>query len=189
MIVSMYRDTDTVEVTATPDELFTEMATGSRPVNEQPTAYSVAGYTVINVAKAQHDGHPAVRLVLADSTGAREIGRMVIREDATREETLEWSEIYETVELAKARVSEWKAAKENPVATATVDFAWEAYPSLEMGIAEIAAEYGVSIRVVKEYGPAAGWPVIEVTGLREKVRHLLKKGWDYSDEMIAEELN
>lgn len=49
----------------------------------------VGGYAVVRTSRATHDGKPATLMVLADSDGQREIGRMVIRNDALRSERLE----------------------------------------------------------------------------------------------------
>lgn len=49
----------------------------------------VAGYEVTSVTKGQHDGHPATVAILADSFGQREVGRLVLRNDALRDAELE----------------------------------------------------------------------------------------------------
>lgn len=157
-------------------------------------AHLIAGLTLTKIGDGQHDGAPARIFTLADELGDREVGRLVVRTDAGLEETgakeeFEWIELCESPEQATARVAEWSKARTNPVATVTVDFAWDGYPSLEIGLASVAAEYGVSLKVVTERGPGGGWPEIEVTGLRENVRRLLKKGWQYPDDMIADDLS
>lgn len=82
----------TLILTGSPDELA-----------ETPSGYSrdvvftdeVAGYTVIETKPGQHDGQPATTVMLADSMGTREVGRLVIRNDACREEVLTWERYFE----------------------------------------------------------------------------------------------
>ena len=68
----------------TPDEVLTETSTPLDAVDV------VAGYLVKRASSGQHDGHRGTTFALADSMGEREIGRLTVRNDASREEVLTW---------------------------------------------------------------------------------------------------
>jgi hypothetical protein len=174
---------DMLELRGTPDEIY-----GAE--NSMGFVDVMAGFTVTKVtAGGQHDGHSAHVITLADDMGDREIGRLVVRDDVGyREECLEWFRQFDSPDGLREYVREYHAAAEKPVITATVDYAYDGDgDTLEVAVAKVAAEFGVSINVLEERGPGGGWPEIAITGLRANVLRVLKdakKGWGMSDEAV-----
>lgn len=184
-IYGMERDGDTVIVQADVTELTAEMIDDHETGVE---AHCIAGLTVTKVGDGQHDGQPARVFTLSDNMGTREMGRLVLRLDAGQEELFEWTEIWADSKAANLRVAEWKVEQTAPLATATQDFCWDGYDSLEHGMAATSAAYGVSVGLT---GVPTGnsWPEISITGLRANVRRCLKDGWQMTDAEIAAVLN
>lgn len=154
----------------------------------QGPAVLIAGYDVIKVDDAQHDGQPAKRFTLAVD-GITEVGRLVVRTGIPTEYTFEWDLIFDSPEDAKAYVDRIKNPPAKPAyLTATVDFCWDGYDTLEEGIADMSAEHGVSIKVLDLHGPGGGWPVVELFGKPENVYKALtdKKGWDTDEDDMRE---
>lgn len=92
----------TLNLAGTPDEI-----TASADLDYSYVDY-VAGYVVIKTGEAQHDGRPATRLTLADEMGQREVGRLVILNDAAHEERLEWIRWFEDETDAASFLEDWK---------------------------------------------------------------------------------
>lgn len=167
----MHRDGDVVEVEGSADHLTTEFL----PPNAGPTlqAVLIAGLLkVTRVGEGQHNGEASRVFTLSDETGLHEVGRLVVRDDMS----LEWAEVYESNESAERRVQEWQAENESPVAE-TISLGMIKHEgSLELAMANLAAEFGVSIRRSGE-----GDDEVIVSGLRSKVIAVMEseKGWDF----------
>lgn len=142
----------------------------------------VAGYSVKNMFTAEHDGHPAVRLTLtADRT---EVGRLVLRTDVATEYSFEFAALFDNENEAQSFV---KRVKERPalpkVVAVTQDLAYEE-ESLEECIAQMSADFGVSISVLELEGPGGGWPLVKIVGYADKVRTILHDAWGMTDPDI-----
>lgn len=74
----------------------------------------IAGYVVMRTAPGEHGGHPATRITLADSDGGREVGRLVLRNDALRGSALEWTRQFETDKARDAFVARLTAGDRKP---------------------------------------------------------------------------
>lgn len=184
VLFSMDRVTpDTLKIKGTPDEIVQVEGVASYGHVDV-----VAGFTVIKATDGgKHDGHSAHVFTLADSMGGREIGRLVVRDDVSyHEECLEWERVFPNPGELERFVTECEREKAEPVVTVEQDLCWDGYNSVERCIAEMSAIYGVSLTVVNPRGPGGGWPVVNITGLRENVRRALKEGWHVSDEEMVD---
>lgn len=177
-IYHLSRKGDCVRVEGSADHLTSETI---RALGDGFQDIMISSLIVTKVGDGQHDGAAARVFTLSDETKLHEIGRLVV----VVTQSLEWYEVYESSERAQERVDTWRMERTR-LATAALDFAWDGYPTLEIGIAETAAEFGVSIKVLQVNGPGGGWPEIEVTGLRNKVEHLLRKGWQMGDQEVTD---
>lgn len=57
-------------------------------------------------------------------------------------------------------------------------------PTLEDAIDRMWQDYGVEILVVREVGPAAGWPEVVVSGPADKVVRAVREAWGFGEEAI-----
>lgn len=140
----------------------------------------ISGYSVKNVADAQHDGFPAKRFVLtADNT---EVGRLVLRTNVLTEYTFEFDVLFVDSHAADRFIDEVQNPPATPkVVQSTQDLSYMG--DLDEEIAIMCAKHGVSITVIDPHGPGGGWPVVKVVGLAENVRSVLtadEYGWSYS---------
>lgn len=173
----MSREGDSVRVEGSADHLATENLPPGDGRGFQ--CVMIGGLTVTRIGDGQHDGEAARVFTLSDETQLHEIGRLVVM----HAQDLEWYEVYETSDLAQGRVDRWKTEKKLPPVAETIPLEMVTHPgeSLLLAMANVAAEYGVSIRLSD---PHAGQhhPEVIVSGLREKVIKALESGWGFEDD-------
>ena len=72
----------------------------------------------------------------------------------------------------------------NETASITVDMAF-GEESLEETLDDVRKTFGVEATVEQERGPAAGWPVVRLTGTKDRLRDALALGWLMDADDIA----
>lgn len=149
------------------------------------------GLLVLGYYTAQHDGKPAFGFKLADKMGAREVGRVVLLDtDSWYEEQPEWVVIYEDEQEALENLEIFTAKKDMPrVSKITLDYNTED-ESIEEALAEVAARFGVTGRVINPHGPGGGHPEVEFTGLTDKLENFLRSdepyGYGFDEDEMKE---
>lgn len=157
---------------------------------ETTDAYTVNfGGLMVTEATAggRHDGHSAVRIDLHDRIRGIDVGRAVIMKDGWLEYGIEWELEFQDPEKSLAWLARYEALKVRPkVSTVQLDYdpSYDGAGTLEESMAMVAGDYGVSVSLHSPRGPAAGLPVITVTGLTENVEKLLR-GWNFDEEEIS----
>lgn len=129
------------------------------------------GYCVMRTSQGQHDGHPASVLTLADSDTQREVGRLVLRNDALRDARLLVTRQFETKQERDAFVRSLELGGTDEVKTLELDVAHDE-PLLETLI-EMTEGTTISYRIVNPHGPGGGWPVVAFTGKDRELRRML----------------
>jgi hypothetical protein len=149
------------------------------------------GLLVLGYYTAQHDGRPAFGFKLADKMGAREVGRVVLLDtEDWYEERPEWQVIYDSEQEALENFEIFSAKREMPrISKIVLDYNTED-ETVDEALAEVAARFGVTGRVVNPSGPGGGHPEIEFTGLTDKLEKFLLSsepyGYGFSDEDMKE---
>lgn len=154
----------------------------------------VAGLPVRGKSEGQHDGEPAVVLNLGH------VGRLVLLPDAE----VEWVRDFSAgdgdgFDRMTAFQDAWRGGSKSSgkLASVEMDMVYETDdPNLfqadtaEETAARISATHGVSVKIIYARGPGGGWPVVEVTGLRENVKAALTaQNWGWAmDETEADML-
>lgn len=147
------------------------------------------GYMVLKTAPARHDGHPATLITLADSDGNREVGRLVLRNDALRDARLVVTRQFEDDEQ---RYVFTQILEQGPgtdeVKSIQLDITDEGWTEEELGgnsenfplnvLMAMTKGTTISYRIVQLRGPGGGWPVIEFTGKDRELRKMLVDHYD-----------
>jgi hypothetical protein len=140
-------------------------------------AFEIFGFTVKDIAEgAEHGGLPALRIRLEDSLSLKEVGRLVVQHRRDFEEDRPaWRVIFPNPETASREYDSYAKVKEpHDLVFAELDMSFDPDESPQQLFAEWSAAYGCSFKVLNPHGPAAGNPVIEVSGFRDKVTGWLK---------------
>jgi hypothetical protein len=135
------------------------------------------GYTVMRTSPGQHDGHPATTMTLADSDSGREVGRMVLRNDALRDARLEVTRQFQTKAARDAFVRSLELGGTDEVKTIELDVSYGNEPpyteTLLDALMQMTKDTGISYRVVNPHGPGGGNPVVAFTGTDRELRKML----------------
>jgi hypothetical protein len=143
------------------------------------------GYCVIRTSPGKHDGHDATVMTLADSDTQREVGRLVLRNDALRDARLLVTRQFETKQERDAFVRSLELGGTDEVKTIQLDVAEQ---DLLEALLEMTEGTTISYRVVKLHGPGGGWPVVAFTGKDRELRRMLVDHYgagDGSGESVA----
>jgi hypothetical protein len=143
------------------------------------------GYCVIRTSPGKHDGHDATVMTLADSDTQREVGRLVLRNDALRDARLLVTRQFETKQERDAFVRSLELGGTDEVKTIELDVAEQ---DLLEALLEMTEGTTISYRVVKLHGPGGGWPVVAFTGKDRELRRMLVDHYgagDGSGESVA----
>lgn len=141
---------------------------------------------------AKHDGNDAFGFELGDAFGSRSVGRVILMDtDRQLEFQPEWLVRYLDEGIAKENLLILGRRNENPIASITLDMAFED-DEPEVAAAKIAAKHGVSVTIIDSHGPGGGWPVVRVTGLTRNVENALRSddyGWGMDSDTVLEFLS
>lgn len=176
-IYHMSREGDAVRIEGSADHLATENLPPGDGRGFQ--CVMIGGLTVTKVGDGQHNGESARVFTLSDETQLHEVGRLVVM----NAQDLEWYEVHESSELAQARVDDWKVEKDLSPVAETIPLEMVTHPgeSLLLAMANVAAEYGVSIRLSDPH-TGQHHPEVIVSGLREKVIKALETAWGFEGD-------
>lgn len=134
-------------------------------------------------AVSRHDGHSATLITLSDSGGSREVGRLVLRNDALRDARLEVKRIFDKPEQRDTFVYEVneRLVGSDEVKTIELDVTDEGWgDELDVPVPfplnvmmAMTKGTGITYRIVRLHGPGGGWPVIAFTGKDRELRKML----------------
>lgn len=146
------------------------------------------GYCVIRTSPGKHDGHDATVMTLADSDTQREVGRLVLRNDALRDARLLVTRQFETKQERDAFVRSLELGGTDEVKTIQLDVSDDGWPGgfLEL-LMDMTEGTSIAYRVLTMNGPGGGNPVIEFTGKDRELRRMLvdKYGAGDHSESVA----
>lgn len=137
------------------------------------------GYGVRRTNPGQHDGHPATVITLTDSDGDREVGRLVLRNDALRDARLRVTRQFQDP-ADKLTFKRLLTEGTEEVKTLELDVAYGNGPDdsddFESTLADmLSVAPNTFARVVNPHGPGGGAPVVAFRGPDRELRRLLRE--------------
>lgn len=181
-------DDDVAKVIDIADGLLIGCSPDAIADDNDPFTDWLGGYALRrSLTPSQHDGHAATLISLHDSMGEREVGRLVLRNDALRDARLEVVRIFEFPEARDKWIKEQEQLAEgtDEVKTVELDFAYDE-DDLSEALVRATQDFDLSYRIVNLKGPGGGWPVIKFTGTNRELRRFARTVYQMGKEDVAE---